>query len=112
MCLAERKTDRRGRSAVPSSFLRIDTLRRVRADTFTLLIFFTPGMVAPDYAAPVLPTLRLMVSSRYLMPLPLYGSGGRNDRTLAAVCPRTSRSVLARVMMFFSTLALTPLGRT
>lgn len=38
----------------------------------------------PYFLAPVLPTLRRMTSSAYLMPLPLYGSGGRFSRISAA----------------------------
>src|SRR5688572_20995453 len=45
MCLAERKTDSRGRSGVPAIFFRMLNLRRLRAATFTLLIFFTAGIV-------------------------------------------------------------------
>src|SRR5262245_3100215 len=60
--------------------------------------------------APVLPTLRRMRSSTYLMPLPLYGSGGRRPRTLAATWPRSSRSTPDSATRFFSTLASIPCG--
>src|SRR5207245_1317856 len=39
------------------------------------------------HAAPVLPCLRRMVSSAYLIPLPLWGSGGRSLRISAATSP-------------------------
>src|SRR5262245_61205824 len=40
MCLAERNTDRRGRSGVPFTFFRIDSLRRSRASSldFAMMI--------------------------------------------------------------------------
>jgi len=44
------------------------------------------------------------------MPLPLYGSGGRSSRILAAISPTRSLSAEVRVRRFFSTLALTILG--
>ena len=43
-------------------------------------------VTAAAYAVPVLPSLRRTFSSAYLMPLPLYGSGGRSARIFAAVC--------------------------
>src|SRR6185312_5306715 len=64
------------------------------------------------YAAPVLPTLRLIVSSTYLMPLPLYGSGGRMARIFDAVSPSSSLSMPDRMTTFLSTLPATPLGRS
>src|SRR5262245_14032037 len=36
------------------------------------------------YLPPALPALRRMISPAYLMPLPLYGSGGRSPRISAA----------------------------
>src|SRR5690606_7733123 len=38
-----------------------------------------------DYA--FFASLRMMVSSEYFTPLPLYGSGGRKPRIFAATCP-------------------------
>src|SRR3984957_5590517 len=45
---------------------------------------------AAHYFAPVLPAFRRICSLRYLMPLPLYGSGGRKLRSSAATSPTTS----------------------
>ena len=63
-------------------------------------------------AAPVLPSLRRMISFAYLMPLPLYGSGGRSARILAAVrpsrCLSTARTV--SLVCLASTSAVTPSG--
>src|SRR5207248_11463755 len=39
---------------------------------------------------PALPALRLAFSPRYMTPLPLYGSGGRSTRRLAATWPTSS----------------------
>src|SRR5579859_2762386 len=39
---------------------------------------------------PALPGLRRIFSPRYITPLPLYGSGGRIARMLAATCPTSS----------------------
>src|SRR5690606_26989979 len=62
--------------------------------------------------APVLPCFRRMVSSAYLMPLPLYGSGGRSERTLSATSPRSCLSWLESVTTVCrSTAAVTPSGR-
>jgi hypothetical protein len=41
---------------------------------------------------PLLPSLRTINSSEYLTPLPLYGSGGRSLRMIAAKLPTTSLS--------------------
>src|SRR5690625_7026779 len=43
--------------------------------------------VGRTYRAAVLPALRRTYSSTYRIPLPLYGSGGRSSRILAAICP-------------------------
>src|ERR1700716_4090797 len=39
---------------------------------------------------PALPALRRTFSPRYITPLPLYGSGGRRPRRLAATWPTSS----------------------
>src|SRR5438876_3363345 len=64
------------------------------------------------YFAPAfLPTLRRMCSSAYLMPLPLYGSGLRSPRRLAASWPRSALSGPLSVMeTCLSTSAWTPSG--
>src|SRR5713101_1652696 len=55
--------------------------------------------LAPHHFAPAfLPTFRRMYSSAYLMPLPLYGSGFRRARSLAAVWPTSALSAPLRVM--------------
>src|SRR5207302_6031406 len=53
------------------------------------------AIVSLDHAValaplPALPALRRTFSSRYLTPLPLYGSGGRIPRMLAATWPTSS----------------------
>src|SRR5262249_14325582 len=58
-----------------------------------------------------LPTFRRMCSSAFFMPLPLYGSGLRSARSLAAVCPTRALSGPLRVMdAWRSTSACTPSG--
>src|SRR5919108_1916186 len=44
------------------------------------------------YFAPALPALRRICSPTYLIPFPLYGSGGRKLRSSAATCPTSSLS--------------------
>src|SRR5487761_237968 len=46
-----------------------------------------PAALAP---LPALPALRRIFSPRYMTPLPLYGSGGRMPRILAATWPTSS----------------------
>src|SRR5919199_725317 len=41
---------------------------------------------------PALPAFRRICSPTYLIPFPLYGSGGRSERSSAATCPTTSLS--------------------
>src|SRR5262245_52464156 len=126
-----RNTASRGRSAVPSirfrsercrflrpSFLKLTSTNMIR---FLLSLSHESGRGSgrgflipyppppPPPVAPALPTFFLITSSTYLTPLPLYGSGGRSSRTLAAVWPTRSRSALVSVSRFLSTLALTPL---
>src|SRR5262249_44070627 len=67
-----------------------------------------------DHLAPApafLPTFRRTTSPAYLMPLPLYGSGSRSARSLAAVWPRTALPAPRTVMATGrSTPAATPSG--
>src|SRR6266571_3984596 len=54
-----------------------------------------------DHLAPApafLPTFRRITSFAYLMPLPLYGSGFRSARSLAAVWPRSALSAPRNVI--------------
>ena len=46
-----------------------------------------------------------MVSLTYLIPLPLYGSGGRKDLTFAATNPTSSFESPSIAITFFVTLA-------
>src|SRR4026209_341627 len=56
-------------------------------------------LAGQHYLAPAfLPTFRRMYSSASLMPLPLWGSGLRRARSLAAVCPSSALSAPRRVM--------------
>src|SRR5437879_4700750 len=68
-----------------------------------------------DHFAPApafLPTLRRTTSSAYLMPLPLYGSGLRNMRSFAAVCPSSALSAPRSVTsVCLSISAVMPSGR-
>src|SRR5207244_4734152 len=63
---------------------------------FTSVLFVVHARSAPAHlvlpALPDLPALRRRRSPRYRTPLPLYGSGLRNDRILAATCPTVSLS--------------------
>src|SRR4029077_10950735 len=54
------------------------------------------------------PSLRKMNSSEYLIPLPLYGSGGRKARISAAVCPtfRLSMPVITTSVGFGVAIAI------
>src|SRR3990167_244183 len=56
------------------------------------------------------PAFLIMCSSMYLIPLPLYGSGLRKLRIRAAVSPTICLSAPSIVIIFFSTLAVTPSG--
>src|SRR5215212_2553392 len=61
--------------------------------------------------APALPAFRRIVSSAYLIPLPLYGSGGRIRRMRAAVSPTSSLSApLTTTRLFPSRVSVTPSG--
>jgi len=58
-----------------------------------------------------LPSLRRIVSSLYLIPLPLYGSGGRNARISLATCPTRWRSApLTEIAVGRSVVILTSGG--
>src|SRR5262249_34402505 len=64
------------------------------------------------YFPAVFPALRRICSLTYLMPLPLYGSGGRKLRIFAAAPPSFSRSMPDRIKRFLSVFAVTPSGST
>src|SRR4029453_254056 len=73
----------------------------------------SPDLLAGQhYLAPAfLPTFRRMYSSAYLMPLPLYGSGLRRARSLAATCPSNALSApLSVIETCRSISACTPSG--
>ena len=60
---------------------------------------------------PVLPSLRLITSSAYLIPLPLYTSGGLFVLILAAVWPTNSLSIPFTIIVFgFGTSKEIPAG--
>src|SRR4029079_13138434 len=63
------------------------------------------------YLPPALPAFRRICSPAYLMPLPLYGSGGRRLRSSAATCPTTSL-VAPSLMIWVGTgaVSLMPFG--
>src|SRR4030065_96307 len=106
MCLLDLKTLSLGRSLVPITFLRTRAFLLCHPVVFIILplIYFPP-------AFPALPAFLLITSSEYLMPLPLYGSGGLIDLMSAATCPTTCLSGPFMVtMVCFSTVAVTPLG--
>ncbi len=48
----------------------------------------------------------------YLMPLPLYGSGGRWARILAATSPTACTSAPTTVILFCTMVTVTPVGMT
>src|SRR6185437_3909930 len=62
------------------------------------------------YLPAVFPALRRMVSLTYLMPLPLYGSGGRKLRIFADAAPSAWRSMPDKMRRFLSVFAETPSG--
>ena len=104
----ERKTEIRGNVAHPEILERIRRLRWRRfADLFLSVLAVI--IIAP-YFLDVLPALRRIVSSEYLTPLPLYGSGGRNERISAAICPICCLSAPLMLITFFSTAIVTPAG--
>src|SRR4029453_13817833 len=77
------------------------------ADLASLDLFAGQHYLPPAF----LPTFRRMYSSAYLMPLPLYGSGLRRARSLAAVCPSSALSARRKVMATWrSTSAWIPSG--
>src|SRR6185436_20658655 len=71
-------------------------------------------VVGPAHDDPVpaaLPALRRMYSPSYLMPLPLYGSGGRKPRISAHDCPTCHLSAPETTSRVgFSTLMVMPAG--
>src|SRR5690554_989274 len=102
ICLLLRKTDRRGHSAVPL------ILPRTRAFIFSLFSFFViiAMSVYLNYLPAVLPDLRRSCSPTNLIPLPLYGSGLRNERILAHTCPSNCLSQDSRMMSGFLFLSI------
>src|SRR5690606_24892913 len=102
-------TDKRGRSEEPDRRFLIPRLMRSLRDTFV------PAMMNYFLAAD-LPALRRNCSPANLIPFPLYGSGARNERILAATCPSNCLSIDSRVMVGFLPFSavvdtLTSLGR-
>src|SRR6187401_1977156 len=93
-----RYTVRRGRSAEPCTFLRMRRWRRCRPSyRGVALDFIVPSVrlgtpAYADFPPAALPALRRMYSPAYLMPLPLYGSGGLKPRMFAATCPTSPLS--------------------
>src|SRR5215471_14957915 len=77
-----RNTASRGRVPEPRRNRRRRRCRTSREARRSFVITY----LAP--APAFLPTLRRITSSEYLMPLPLYGSGSRSARSLAAVRQR------------------------
>ena len=63
-----------------------------------------------NYFLPVLPTLRLITSSAYLIPLPLYGSGLLLSLISAAYWPTFSLSIPLTIILLSSTTASSPSG--
>ena len=57
---------------------------------------------------PVLPAFLIITSFEYLIPLPLYGSGGLKDLIFAAAKPTSSLLAPLNSIVFLPTLALTP----
>src|SRR5690606_35171183 len=101
MLASDRKTASRGRSAVPTIFLRTRRCRRRRRSCRVLIrVMPIDSLCESDYyddprggyLPPALPALRRITSPWYLTPLPLYGSGGRSDRISAATWPTISLS--------------------
>src|SRR3954469_4538650 len=81
-----RSTDRRGRPfAACRSLNRVRSRRRRNSASCLFDILFARSI--RHWAYFFLPTLRRIVSSLYFIPLPLYGSGGRNARISLATCP-------------------------
>src|SRR5699024_498833 len=91
-------TDKRGLSAVPLICLR--NLLCFSWRTLVLDTLLTILSHSPYYFLPVLPTLRLIVSSTYLIPLPLYGSGALFSLISAANCPTFSLSIPLTMILF------------
>src|SRR5580692_9022179 len=101
MCRADRLTTSRGRVELPVIRLRTRRCRRTRSDAD----FCVRGRTPParrandlDFAPamtylPAFPTLRRICSPWYRTPLPLYGSGLRSLRMLAATSPTCCLSI-------------------
>src|ERR1700688_496981 len=108
--MMQRPIDREPRPCVAARDLAPDAL--APGSTFFRLLGRHRRSVQLALAvAAALPALRRMVSVAYLIPLPLYGSGGRSSRIWAATCPISCRSALSRVITTWrSTLAVTPGG--
>src|ERR1039457_3877795 len=97
MCLAERVTTRRGRTALPLTFFLTLRWRREREAERALarpVIRPCARVLLPDMSYfPAFPTLRRICSPWYRTPLPLYGSGLRSLRMLAATSPTCCLSI-------------------
>src|SRR5436189_5316888 len=76
------------------------------------LVPWTPPVARDHFAPAFLPTLRRTYSPEYRMPLPLYGSGLRSARSLAAVSPSSALSApLSGIAVCLSISAVMPAGR-
>src|SRR3954447_17719962 len=87
-----RCTDRRGRPFAACRSLKRVRSRRRRNSASCLFDTLFPHSIRHLGAYFFLPSLRRIVSSLYLIPLPLYGSGGRNARISLATCSTRWRS--------------------
>src|SRR3954467_15999537 len=86
-----RCTDRRGRPFAACRSLKRERSRRRRNSGVCLFaILFACNIRHGGYF--FLPSVRRIVSSLYLIPLPLYGSGGRNARIALATWPTPRRA--------------------
>src|SRR5690606_6195266 len=70
-----------------------------------------PPNLGRHYLPPALPALRRICSPAYLIPFPLYGSGGLRPRISAATCPTASLSAPSMTTCVgVGALSLTPSG--
>src|SRR2546427_4705170 len=71
------------------------------------------GLLRGTRAYAFLASLRMMTSSEYFTPLPLYGSGLRNARILAATSPTTCLSApWTRISVWVGVVMVMPSGAT
>src|SRR4029077_9603520 len=106
--MVEAAVDREPRAFLRADDVYADPAVALQAAFLAIGLLDHPAAFAP---LPALPALRRIFSPRYMTPLPLYGSGGRRPRMLAATCPTSSIEIPVTANFVWSwTSMVTPGG--